>query len=228
MRITKLIAAVAGTLAIVAGFGMTLAGGLAVAVPDSDGWVTAGPVRISTDAAALVGRDIEIDLGSEVTDGRTFVRWDAIPAQVDVASRNGKDVFVGIAPQGIVETYLSGVSIGEVDVFHHEMDLDSTLGSAPAPIPTEQEFWVASSVDGTLDWDIDDGDWAVVVVNADGSPGIDVAVTGSAHVPFLRAIGVGLLIGGVTALIVGAVLVYFGVRPVRAESRATPQEPLTA
>ena len=49
--------------------------------------------------------------------------------------------------------------------------------------PATQRFWDASvQGDGAqaLAWDVEDGDWSVVVMNADGSPGVDA---GSASAP---------------------------------------------
>ena len=55
----------------------------------------------------------------------------------------------------------------------------AVTGDARAPSPGTQDFWVASSTGSgprTLEWDPTDGSWTVVVMNADGRAGIDVAL----------------------------------------------------
>ena len=228
MRIGKLISAVAGVLLLIAGFGMSVAGGFALAVPDDDGWVSVGPARVTTEAAAIVGDDINIDLGDHVRDGRTFVSWDAIATEITIDERNGKSVFIGVGPEAAVTDYLAGTAMVRADWHDDDIDVDGFIPGGAASIPTDQDFWIASSTDGILEWDVADGNWAIAVVNADGSPGIDIAVTGAAEIPFLRAIGVGLLAGGLLFLGGGATLTYFGVRGSRERTvYAAPQAPPT-
>src|SRR5215212_8598733 len=70
---------------------------------------------------------------------------------------------------------------------------------APAD-PAGEDIWSAStSGTGTqsLEWDIEDGDWSAVVMNADGSPGVDVRASAGAGASFLQPLGLGLLGGAV-------------------------------
>jgi len=223
MRIGKLISAIVGVLLIIAGFGMSVAGGVALAIPDDEGWVTVGPARVRTDAAALVGNDINVDFGQGVADGHTFVTWDAIATEISVDDRNGKAVFIGVGPEADVDAYLNGSAIAYAEWHDDEFDVDGFIPGGAAADPTMEDFWITSSTDGVLEWDIVDGEWAVVVMNADGSTGIDVAVTGSAEIPFLQAIGVGLLALGLVTFGGGITLTYFGVRADR--DRTLPAAP---
>ncbi len=113
-------------------------------------------------------------------------------------SRDGDEpVFVGIAPTDQVSRYLTGVahtSVSDVDSWPFDADYDERAVAGegkPAP-PGDQRIW-AASVQGagtqTLEWDVDDGDWSVVVMNADGSRGVDAEVEAGAKVPFLSEIG---------------------------------------
>ncbi len=240
MRIGKLISAIIGGMMILVGFGMAVGGAVAVALPDDEGWIESPRFLVSSDAVALVGDDIDVDLDRKFVGGRTFVSWEAIPARLAFDSRNDKDVFIGIAREADVDQYLDGVTIDRVDLFndHRGRGLDHggdglVVGTSDVVAPTDQDFWVASSTTGELDWEVADGEWTIAVLNTDGSPGVDVAVTAAAKVPFLRGIGVGLIIFGVTGLALGATLVYFGVRqvPERPASPAPPldpQQPVTA
>lgn len=56
-------------------------------------------------------------------------------------------------------------------------------------------------------------------MNADGSAGIDAAVTLGAHVPHLFWIGLGAAIGGSLLVLLAAGLLYLGARP-------TPRAPI--
>ena len=56
-------------------------------------------------------------------------------------------------------------------------------GDRSAGAPGAQRFWAASAQGGgtqALTWDVEDGDWSVVVMNADGSPGVDAGVSAGA------------------------------------------------
>ena len=64
----------------------------------------------------------------------------------------------------------------------------------------------------TVEWELQSGDWVLVLMNADGSQGVDVAGTIGAKVPSLFWLGIGLLIGGVIVLAVGVLMVYLSVR----------------
>ena len=89
MRATKLLAAVIGVPIIIGSLALTVGGGIALAIPNDDGWITEGPIRMQTDAVAFVGDDIDVDLGHRFDDGHAFVGIDEIPMRLDVESRNG-------------------------------------------------------------------------------------------------------------------------------------------
>lgn len=225
MRISKLIGAVAGVIITLAGLGLTVAGGVALAIPDDNGWVSVGPARVRSEAAALVGDDIHIDLDDHIRDGRTVISWDAIATEITVSERNGKDVFIGVGPSAEVDAYLANTAVAYAEWDHDEFDIDGYVDGGPASDPTAQNFWVATGVDGVLDWDAGDGDWSIVLVNSDGSQGIDVAVSGAAKIPFLGAIGAGLLVAGLLFLAGGITMTYFGVRAVPDRPAPAPTAP---
>jgi hypothetical protein len=59
-----------------------------------------------------------------------------------------------------------------------------------------------------LTWDVEHGSWSVVVMNADGSRGVDAGVSAGANVPILPVIGWGFLGGGLVLLAVAGGLVF--------------------
>ncbi|HSF84764.1 MAG TPA: hypothetical protein VLG28_03770 [Acidimicrobiia bacterium] len=224
MRIGKLLAAIFGSLILLSGAAMTTGGAIALAVTDGNGWINAPTARVETDTAAVVGADIYLDLGDAI-DEQTYVSFSDIPARIEVDSRNGKDVFIGVAAAEDVASYLRGTAHARADFFDDDIELFTSDGGTVLVSPAAQPFWVASATDGSLDWDLESGNWSVVIANADGSSGVDVAVTGSARIPFVEAIGIGLLVFGVMAIVGGAVMLYFGVRSDPRAQWATPAQP---
>jgi hypothetical protein len=221
MNIAKVISAFVGVVIIIGSLGMVGAGAVALSASDADGYFTAGPVQLSTDSAALVGEDLDIFAGEPFIDRVTL---DRIGFQLDVDSRNNKDVFVGIAAAEDLTRYLSDVRHASVELNRRDVVIVGHDGTSRVEIPGDQTFWVArATTDGTLTWDVENGRWAIALLNADGTPNVDVEVTAAARVPFVRPIGVGLLVVGLIGLLAGVGLTYLGVRssPVR---RATPSQ----
>ena len=99
----------------------------------------------------------------------------------------------------------------------------------PAP-PAEAGIWAASSTgDGkeTLEWATEDGDWSVVVMNADGSTGVEATVAAAAKAPFIFRIGLGLVIGGAILVAIAAAVLAFTVRQGRRARTIEPVAPAT-
>ena len=76
--------------------------------------------------------------------------------------------------------------------------------------PTAQSFWAASAT-GTgqqqLTWRVTGGRWAAVLMNADGSPGVDVSATVGVRAGFLLPIallllGLGLIVTGIAVALI--------------------------
>jgi hypothetical protein len=130
-------------------------------------------------------------------------------------------LFVGIGPSADVDRYLAGVDRTVITDFWTE-SVQVEGGGAPASAPGTQGFWVASSTGPgarTLTWDPADGSWTVVVMNADGGPGIDVRADLGARIPALPWIAVGVLAAGAVFAVGGALLIAGAIRR-RGTSRA--------
>jgi hypothetical protein len=110
----------------------------------------------------------------------------------------------------VVDVNIPNVDLDELTVEYRRVPGTET----PAP-PGEQDFWQAS-VQGpgtqTLTWDVTEGNWAFVLMNANGSRGIEADLTIGVKVGFVIPLAIGLLSGGVLLLIAGAVMIYFGAR----------------
>jgi hypothetical protein len=123
-------------------------------------------------------------------------------------------LFVGIGPSTDVDRYLAGVSHTLISDFWGEK-VQSIDGGAPASAPGTQDFWVASATGPgaqSVVWEPTDGSWTVVVMNADGRPGINVAADLGARIPSLLWIAVGFLAAGAVFAVGGALLIVGSIR----------------
>jgi hypothetical protein len=208
---------VVGALLVLLGSGVSVAGGGLLAVFGTDGTVDSGRHSLSTPSTALVSEVADIDDMNEATDvlGKPQVRLSVHP------SGPTKGLFVGIGPAKQVERYLASAPIDEVSDLQvgpfdsFELTHNPRGGSKLPARPASQPFWVAKGTGtdaATLRWKVRDGDYRVVVMNADGSRGVhtdgDVGLT----VPHLPSIGWSLLGGGLVLLAGGIAAIVLGAR----------------
>jgi hypothetical protein len=178
---------------------------------DSSGYVTSPVVRATSSTAAVTADGITIEGGDFWT--RNFA--DVGGVRVTVASTTGKPVFVGIAREADVESWLSGTARDSiVGVSDDEVRYDRTAGIVRAvPTPAEQGFWLASATGAdntTLAWQATDGNYTVVLANADGSVDVAARVRSSVQIPDLSALGGGMLGTGIVLALLGIGLIVLG------------------
>ena len=197
-------AVVIGTVGLavgVAGGGLLWADG----EKDANGYVATHDNELSTPTRALVSENLDLDLVGVGAD----VGEDALgKLRLDVTSRDGKPMFVGVAHTDDVDAYVRGSAhavVSDFDLRPFEAQIDNRAGGSLAP-PATRDFWVASG-DRALDWKVRDGDWSVVVMNADGSPGVDAELDAGVSLPWLDEAGWGVLGGGLLLLAGAAGLV---------------------
>jgi hypothetical protein len=209
---------VTGALASLFAAGLLAAGGLALwgdSQKDSDGYLSTDTHRFEAGTRALATENLDVDL-----DGADWVMDtnDLGDVRLQVESRDDKPVFVGIARSSDVDGYLQGVShtrLTDVDTSPFEASYDDHAGAGRPAAPSDSSIWAASeqgSGKQTLNWEIDDGDWSVVVMNADGSAGVDADISTGAEVPFLDELGWTAIGSGSFVLIVGVALLVMGIR----------------
>jgi hypothetical protein len=212
---------VAGALAGLLALGAFALGGAALWADDEKndrGYLMTDNERFASGARALATDNLDVDLSGA---GWLVDSGDLGRVELEVAPEGGKPVFAGIARTEDVATYLRGVGhtrVTDVDAFPFEASYLAEPGSRRPATPAEQSFWAVSSQGSgtqTLDWRVQDGDWSVVVMNADGSRGVAADVQAGAKLPFLDELGVSALgVGGV--LLIGAiVLTVLGARSPR-------------
>jgi hypothetical protein len=217
----RIAAVIAGSLIALVSLGFLVAGGAGLwanGQKDDQGYLSTRTERFHTKTAALRTDNLDVDLGGTATvldsDRYGKVRLRATP-------RAGQDLFVGIARTSDVTDYLRGTAHATVtDLDYHPFHVDSTTdgGARRAAAPATQRIWAAQAHGRgaqTLTWEVVDGDWSVVVMNADGRPGVDAGVSAGANVPFVDEVAWGALGTGAILLLVSVALLYAGTRSPR-------------
>ena len=192
---------------------------------DEKGYFSTDTKRFAASTHALASENLEVSLDEAdwIVDSSGLGE-----VRLEVASHNDKPVFAGIARTDEVATYLRNV--GHTRVTDIDSDpFDPTLQSSSSPVsgermpaaPADADIWAASTHGSgiqTLNWDIEDGDWSLVVMNEDGSPGVYADISAGAKVPFLDELG-WTSIGSGTVMLLGALgLIVLSVRPPRGGS----------
>jgi len=232
MSAGRVIAVVFGSLILLVGIALLIGGGAIVGVDrgftDENGFLTAPSGELQRDSYALVG---------EVVLEGDWIWWWKEPTAAQVRMTSEQPVFIGIAARSDVEAYLSGVSYSRIDDIDFDeyrsdrvwtTDFRDYIGPDAPALPGEQTFWRAS-VQGegsqTLRWELEPGDWMLVVMNSDGSRGVAAEGTVAVQAPWLLGVGIGLLAVGVVLVAIGLVLILLVARGART---AAPGEPAGA
>jgi hypothetical protein len=206
---------VIGVLLALISLGLLASGGTALWADRTQreaGYVTTDVHEFSTSGSALATEPI--DLGSAGTG------WLYSPSLLDkirlrvTPATSSSALFVGIGPSADVDRYLAGVSHTLISDFWDEK-VQAIGGGAPASAPGAQDFWVTAATGPqtqSLVWEPTDGSWTVVVMNADGRSGIDVAADLGARMSALLWIAVGFLAAGAVLAAGGVLLIVSAAR----------------
>lgn len=186
---------------------------------DAAGYLTTSAHEFATAGSALASE--RIDLGSAGT-GWLYTPALAGTVRIRVTPVHASPaLFVGIGPSGDVDRYLAGVGHTLIaDLWTNKVQ--AIGGGALRSAPGTQTFWAASTTGPgprALRWDPGNGSWTVVVMNANGRPGIHVRADLGATYPSLLPIAVGLLAAGAVLGAGAALLITAATR--RRASRAS-------
>ncbi|HJR46045.1 MAG TPA: DUF4389 domain-containing protein [Actinomycetota bacterium] len=175
---------------------------------DAAGFISTDTETFSTTAHAIVSESIDI----EVEGAESYFPNDLLgEARMRVTATDGNTpVFVGLADSDAAARYLNGVAYAVTDDFHGDIESIRSGASHPMP-PAEAGIWTAS-VEGTgtqtLIWEVAEGDWTLVAMNADGSEAVSIRADAGLEVPALSGISIGLIVaGGILMLIAGGIVV---------------------
>jgi hypothetical protein len=211
-----------GALLILLGGGLLLGGGVGMwahSQRDADGFHTAGPERLTTDTYALSAPSLDVSMN-----GPDALYADDLLGDVRIRAESRKaetPLFIGIGPAADVARYLADVKhteVADIDADPFKVSYVARPGEQPTADPAKQTFWVESDAgtgQRTLTWDVADGNWSVMVMNADGSPGVDTDVSVGGTLPVILPVSVGALVGGGVLLILGiaVIVVTLSTRP---------------
>jgi len=217
---------VAGAVLALSGTGPLLGGGLAAWADqqrDADGYLTAGPGRFATDTYAIsapsvhlhaAGPDVLYEHGMLGT-----VRIEVRPIDA------GTSVFVGVGRASDVAAYLDRVDhdeVADLETGPFSVRYDRHPGGKPAAGPAAQSFWTTSQSgpgEHTLTWPVEEGDWTVVIMNADASAGLQADVSTGAELPILSGIAAAALATGGVMLLAGIAMVVAAIATGRPRRR---------
>jgi hypothetical protein len=228
------IALVAGVMMLLPAAGLTAGGTALIGLNgsrDANGYLTSPALQVSTSTAAVTVEDVNLQVGDLWSRNLASIGG----VRVTATSTTGAPLFLGIAPQAAVDGWLTGTA--------HDRLVTLTRGTggryerAAGPTqqvsaPAGQGFWLAATT-GTgptvLNWQATNGDFAVVLADADGTPAVSAAVTVATQVPNLAPLGAGLLGGATTLFLLGGWPVYFGATRIgRRHHRPTTPDGLPA
>lgn len=201
--------ALSGALLLVIGLALVAAGVSVVLAVGPDDAVSSSPVVLRSSGVAVVVDDLGVGVGGV-----------ALPQSlgtltVAVEGRGPAGVFVGTAPIASVAKYLAG-SPYDVVV---EVGGDGTATTTAVPgrravkPPRSVTLWRSRTVGASVPLDGRRvGAGALVVMNPDGSVGVDASLVATLRVPHARAVAGGLAVLGLLLVVLGVVVLVRGRR----------------
>jgi hypothetical protein len=187
------IAAVVGVLIVIAGGALI---GAHLLLRDDDGYYTTDTETIESRGYAVASDAIELSDESVGFDA------DDLGASITVAASSaaGEPLFVGIGRHDEVARYLRGVGYSRLDDFGDGAPRYTQVpGGAPSSEPAQEDIWAAQaegSGNQTVEWDVENGSWTAVVMNADASRGVSADAEAGVKIDWLIWVGLGILLVG--------------------------------
>lgn len=202
----RLLAVILASLIGIIGLGGVAAGGTGI-VFDQTQRNAAGYLMTSSRSYATTTYAIVSSSYRGGAAGDWFVPGDLL-GTVRIRTTSTRPVFIGIGPESAVMSYLGHVARAQGNRLDTpSTDLRTFNGGAPVGTPAAQRIWGASVVGtgaSTLSWKPQPGNWRIVLMNADGSAGVNASVSVGARLPDLLAISIGVLGGGVLFVLAAA------------------------
>jgi len=223
----KIVLLVFGVIVLLVSLVLLLPGGALIwaerTLRDGEGFYTSKSIELDRDSYAIITESANIDLGDE-WEWLPWVRsWgpsDFLTLKIEGSSSDSsKQIFIGVAETSDLKGYLAGVEYDEFSDFNFRRlkpEYTNHPGTSEPLAPTSQAFWIASAHGAgtqTLEWAIESGTYSFLLMNEDGSRGLDLeALIGIAVSSLLWGIGVGLLIGGLVAMALAILMIYLALR----------------
>ncbi|HZK59757.1 MAG TPA: DUF4389 domain-containing protein, partial [Cryobacterium sp.] len=216
MKPGSVVMLVIGTLFSVIGLGLLTGGavaGWASAQQQDSGYLQTPTGTFTVDSYALTSPRLNAVTERGMPQALPI---DVASIRLRATSTAGNDIFIGIAPQADVDRYLADVhhtELRNVRFVPFRAEYRDVAGTAAPTKPADETWWSASaSGPGTQEivWNLQSGNWAVVVMNADASPSVAVDLQAGLHSDLLWPVALGLLVGGGILLLIGIFLVVAG------------------
>jgi len=190
---------------------------------DDGGYLSTAREPFATDTYAMRSDNLDVDLDGA---GWFLDQTGLGGVRIEVQPRTGKSAFVGVARTSDVSAYLRGTqhtTVRDVSYSPFRVAYRQTAGKGGPPNPADQRFWAASSQGAgtqTVRWNVRQGDWSVVVMNADASRNVQAGISVAAKAPRLGTAGWVSIGGGLVLLAISTVLLF----PMRRRPRAGHEE----
>ena len=214
---------------LITAFGLIMGGtslrSIQTIMTDEEGYIMSNTKLLQVSSYGIVVQDM--DLNIEPSAWRFFERSGGFLKFKVITESNdpSKEVFVGVARYEDAYSYISPMEYHELSNLDMGWENFETgtghptyifhAGSAPVAPPTAYSWWIvhgASTDPQTLTWEPTSGRYILVLMNADGSPGINADVKIGAQVPFLGGLGNILIMAGLTVGAIGVLMIYFTIR----------------
>jgi hypothetical protein len=224
MSAGKIVLLVLGIIILLISLGLMAIGGTSLwanaRYVDNAGFLTSDTLNIQRDSHAVVAGPIEVDnVALRVLRAMGIITVFEFEGQNNNSS---KQIFMGVTDQAELENYLNNVAYDEITSFDFgwRPNLDDVRyinhpGSSLPSSPTSESIWTESVVGNgvqTLVWETEEGRHSIVMMNSDGSRGVDLDVIFKTKIPSIVGWGVGFLVGGIVLLIIGGLMIFFAVR----------------
>lgn len=217
MRIRRAVFGLAGAGLVLVGLAVLALSVPALAVVGFDDTLATGTRHLASPTAAIASA--EASLGDEDLPDRKRTaeeQW-RLQLRASTADRDGTgELFLGIGPAEEVDAWLDEVAWDKVTVFSASgtdvrYDRVGAAGSgdpSDLPAPTDEDFWTVSEVGSSvaLDWDYREGHYTIVLMNADGSPGVDADGSLRLEIPRLSLFLAVLPVAGLGAFLLGLLI----------------------
>jgi hypothetical protein len=213
----KIAAIVTGSIAGMLALAAIVAGGLLLlgdSQTDRDGYLSSASEHYQTNTHAIATENLDVD-----GDVPGVVTEDLIgKLRLRISPNGDKPVFVGIAPTHEVTRYLSDsahATLTDVEFSPFHATYRTEQGTERPERPADRHIWAASAQgSGTqsLTWDVKSGNWSVVVMNADGSAGVDAGVSAGVRIGWIELAGWSSLGGGALLALLSGGLLFTGLR----------------
>ena len=214
---------------LIAAFGLIMGGtslrGIQEIMTDEEGFIMSNTRRVQVSSYGIVVEDMDFEI--DPVAWRWFERSGGFLRFKIITESNtpDKEIFVGVARVQDAFSYIEPIE------YHEIVDMDFSWdrpddgapntqfikhsGDALSAPPTVHSFWIVHGSDTdsqTLTWEPAAGNYYLVMMNADGSAGIDADVRFGVEIPFFGGLGNILLTTGIVVGAFGVLLLYFTIR----------------